>query len=248
MQSSNPVLTRGRGFAAMNGTQTDPLEAAYAAPSASATSTGRMTIEDVVMRTATLFVVLVAVGSVAWGMNLGGGALLLGFGGGFVLAMINSFKKTVSPALVLAYAAFEGLALGALSRFYNDVYPGIVSQAVIGTLCAFAGILVAYRSGKIRVTPKFTRIMFGALIGYMVFGLITMFVGFPGGSTGTLIAFAGVALATFFLVLDFDQIQKTIAMGAPREESWRMAFGLMVTLVWLYLEVLRLLSILRNSD
>ena len=248
MQSSNPVLTRGRGFAAMNGTQTDPLEAAYAAPSASATSTGRMTIEDVVMRTATLFVVLVAVGSVAWGMNLGGGALLLGFGGGFVLAMINSFKKTVSPALVLAYAAFEGLALGALSRFYNDVYPGIVSQAVIGTLCAFAGILVAYRSGKIRVTPKFTRIMFGALIGYMVFGLITMFVGFPGGSTGTLIALAGVALATFFLVLDFDQIQKTIAMGAPREESWRMAFGLMVTLVWLYLEVLRLLSILRNSD
>lgn len=248
MQSSNPVLTRGRGFAAMNGTQTDPLEAAYAAPSASATSTGRMTIEDVVMRTATLFVVLVAVGSVAWGMNLGGGALLLGFGGGFVLAMINSFKKTVSPALVLAYAAFEGLALGALSRFYNDVYPGIVSQAVIGTLCAFAGILVAYRSGKIRVTPKFTRIMFGALIGYMVFGLITMFVGFPGGSTGTLIALAGVALATFFLVLDFDQIEKTIAMGAPREESWRMAFGLMVTLVWLYLEVLRLLSILRNSD
>jgi uncharacterized YccA/Bax inhibitor family protein len=232
----------------MNGTQTDPLEAAYAAPSASATSTGRMTIEDVVMRTATLFVVLVAVGSVAWGMNLGGGALLLGFGGGFVLAMINSFKKTVSPALVLAYAAFEGLALGALSRFYNDVYPGIVSQAVIGTLCAFAGILVAYRSGKIRVTPKFTRIMFGALIGYMVFGLITMFVGFPGGSTGTLIAFAGVALATFFLVLDFDQIEKTIAMGAPREESWRMAFGLMVTLVWLYLEVLRLLSILRNND
>ena len=248
MQSSNPVLTRGRGFAAMNGTQTDPLEAAYAAPSASATSTGRMTIEDVVMRTATLFVVLVAVGNVAWGMNLGGGALLLGFGGGFVLAMINSFKKTVSPALVLAYAAFEGLALGALSRFYNDVYPGIVSQAVIGTLCAFAGILVAYRSGKIRVTPKFTRIMFGALIGYMVFGLITMFVGFPGGSTGTLIAFAGVALATFFLVLDFDQIEKTIAMGAPREESWRMAFGLMVTLVWLYLEVLRLLSILRNND
>ena len=71
---------------------------------------------------------------------------------------------------------------------------------------------------------------------------------FPGGSTGTLIAVAGVALATFFLVLDFDQIEKTIAMGAPREESWRMAFGLMVTIVWLYLEVLRLLSILRSND
>ena len=123
-----------------------------------------------------------------------------------------------------------------------------MSQAVLGTLCAFGGILLAYRSGKIRVTPKFTRVMIGALIGYMVFGLITLFTGFPGGSTGTLIAVAGVALATFFLVLDFDQIEKTIAAGAPRNESWRCAFGLMVTLVWLYLEVLRLISILRNND
>ena len=247
MQSSNPVLTRGRGFAAMNPNNTDSLEAAYAAPSAGGVSTGRMTIEDVVMRTGMLFVVLVAVGSVAYGAN-NGGLAAIGIFGGFILAMVNSFKKSVSPALVLAYAAFEGLALGGISRYYNDIYPGIVSQAVLGTLCAFGGILLAYRSGKIRVTPKFTRVMIGALIGYMVFGLITLFTGFPGGSTGTLIAVAGVALATFFLVLDFDQIEKTIAAGAPRNESWRCAFGLMVTLVWLYLEVLRLISILRNND
>jgi uncharacterized YccA/Bax inhibitor family protein len=247
MKSSNPVLTRGRGFAAMNPNSTDSLEAAYAAPSAGGVSTGRMTIEDVVMRTGMLFVVLVAVGSVAYGAN-NGGLAAIGIFGGFILAMVNSFKKTVSPALVLAYAAFEGLALGGISRYYNDIYPGIVSQAVLGTLCAFGGILLAYRSGKIRVTPKFTRVMIGALIGYMVFGLITLFTGFPGGSTGTLIAVAGVALATFFLVLDFDQIEKTIAAGAPRNESWRCAFGLMVTLVWLYLEVLRLISILRNND
>ena len=132
--------------------------------------------------------------------------------------------------------------------FFNDVYPGIVSQAVIGTLCAFGGILVAYRSGKIRVTPKFTRIMLGALMGYFVFSLITIFTGRPGGATGLLVAVAAVALATFFLVLDFDQIERTIAAGAPQEESWRMAFGLMVTIVWLYMEVLRLLSILRNGD
>ncbi|CAB4868358.1 unannotated protein [freshwater metagenome] len=247
MQSSNPVLTRGRGFAAMNPNNTDSLEAAYAAPSAGGVSTGRMTIEDVVMRTGTLFLVLVAVGSVAYGAN-NGGLAAIGIFGGFILAMVNSFKKSVSPALVIAYAAFEGLALGGISRYYNDIYPGIVSQAVLGTLCAFGGILFAYRSGKIRVTPKFTRIMIGALVGYMVFGLITLFTGFPGGSTGTLIAVAGVALATFFLVLDFDQIEKTIAAGAPRNESWRSAFGLMVTLVWLYLEVLRLVSILRNND
>jgi uncharacterized YccA/Bax inhibitor family protein len=247
MQSSNPVLTRGRGFAAMNPNNTDSLEAAYAAPSAGGVSTGRMTIEDVVMRTATLFLVLLAVGSVSYGAN-NGGLAAIGIFGGFILAMVNTFKKSVSPALVITYAAFQGLALGGISRYYNDIYPGIVSQAVLGTLCAFGGILFAYRSGKIRVTPKFTRIMLGALVGYMVFALVTIFTGRPGGATGTLIAVAAVALATFFLVLDFDQVEKTIAAGAPRNESWRCAFGLMVTLVWLYLEVLRLLSILRNND
>jgi len=225
----------------------DSLEATYAAPAASSLRTGRMTMDDVVMRTATLFAVLVAVGAFAWGANSPGLALV-GFLGGFVLAMINSFSKKVRVPLVIAYAAAQGLALGTISRIYNETYSGIVGQAVIGTLCAFGGILVAYRSGKIRVTPKFTRIMLGALMGYFVFGIITMFTGFPGGQTGLLIAVAGVALATFFLVLDFDQIERAIAAGAPQEESWRMAFGLMVTIVWLYMEVLRLLSILRNSD
>jgi len=225
----------------------DSLEATYAAPAASSLRTGRMTMDDVVMRTATLFAVLVAVGAFAWRANSPALALV-GFFGGFVLAMVNSFSKKVRVPLVIAYAAAQGLALGTISRIYNEAYSGIVGQAVIGTLCAFGGILVAYRSGKIRVTPKFTRIMVGALIGYLVFGIITMFTGFPGGSTGLLIAVAGVALATFFWVLDFDQIERTIAAGAPQQESWRMAFGLMVTIVWLYLEVLRLLSILRNSD
>ena len=150
--------------------------------------------------------------------------------------------------LIVAYAAAQGLALGTISRIYNEAYSGIVGQAVIGTLCAFGGILVAYRSGKIRVTPKFTRVMLGAMMGYLVFSLIFLFTGRPGGATGLLVAVAAVALATFFLVLDFDQIERTIAAGAPQQESWRMAFGLMVTIVWLYLEVLRLLSILRNSD
>jgi uncharacterized YccA/Bax inhibitor family protein len=225
----------------------DSLEATYAAPAASSLRTGRMTMDDVVMRTATLFAVLVAVGAFAWGANSPGLALV-GFLGGFVLAMVNTFSKKVRVPLIVAYAAAQGLALGTISRIYNEAYSGIVGQAVIGTLCAFGGILVAYRSGKIRVTPKFTRIMVGALMGYLVFSLITVFTGRPGGATGYSVAVAAVALATFFLVLDFDQIEKSIAAGAPQQESWRMAFGLMVTIVWLYLEVLRLLSILRNSD
>ena len=250
MRSSNPVLTRSnRGFAQMDQNRVDTvsLEATFAGPDASPLQTGRMTMDDVVMRTATLFAVLVAVGAFAWGAN-NPALAMVGFFGGFALAMVNIFSKKVRVPLIVAYAAAQGLALGTISRIYNEAYSGIVGQAVIGTLCAFGGILVAYRSGKIRVTPKFTRIMLGALMGYFVFALITMFTGRPGGATGLLVAVAAVALATFFLVLDFDQIEKTIAAGAPQQESWRSAFGLMVTIVWLYLEVLRLLSILRSGD
>jgi uncharacterized YccA/Bax inhibitor family protein len=260
MQSSNPVLGRAfgngkRGYAAFDPSSTtttqadsSQLEDLFNAPAASSLRTGRMTIDDVVTRTGILFAVLVVTGAGAWTLNFGGGALMVGLLGGFVLAMVNSFSKTVRPAFIVAYAAFEGVALGTLSHIYNSAYPGIVSQAVIATLCAFAGMLFAYRSGKIRVTPKFTRIMLGALVGYFFLGIITIFTGFPGGSTGILIGLAGVGLASFFLVLDFDQIEKGIAAGAPQQESWRAAFGLMVTVVWLYLEVLRLLSILRSSD
>ena len=233
----------------------DSLEATYAAPAASSLRTGRMTMDDVVMRTATLFAVLVAVGAFAWGANSPGLALV-GFLGGFVLAMVNTFSKKVRVPLIVAYAAAQGLALGTISRIYNEAYSGIVGQAVIGTLCAFGGILVAYRSGKIRVTPKFTRVILGAAIGYLALGLVSIIMSFTGNSGGLygvtgfgpLLAVAGVGLASFFLVLDFDQIQKGIAAGAPQEESWRAGFGLMVTIVWLYLEILRLISILRGDD
>jgi uncharacterized YccA/Bax inhibitor family protein len=173
---------------------------------------------------------------------------LIGFGGGFILALVNSFSKKVRPPLVIAYAAAQGLALGTISRMYDQAYDGIVGQAVIATACAFGGVLIAYRSGKIRVTPKFTRVMIGSLIGYLVFSVVTLFIGFPSGSLGLLIAIGGVALASMFIVMDLDQIEKAVAARLPQEESWRMAFGLMVTLVWLYLEVLRLLSILRGRD
>lgn len=258
MQSSNPVLGRAfgngkRGYAAFDPSSTtqadsSQLEDLYSAPAASSLRMGRMTIDDVVTRTGILFAVLVVTGAGAWTLNFGGGALMVGLLGGFVLAMVNSFSKTIRPALVIAYAVFQGVALGTLSHIYNSAYPGIVSQAVIATLCAFAGMLFAYRSGKIRVTPKFTRVMLGSLIGYLILSVVTIFTGFPAGGLGLLIAVAGVGLASFFLVLDFDQIEKGIAAGAPQQESWRASFGLMVTVVWLYLEVLRLLSIFRSNN
>jgi len=255
MKSSNPVL--GKAFNQPNNMQVDRLEQSYNAPAASSIRTGRMTIEDVVAKTGFLFAILVVVGAIAWGANLGQGALLIGFLGGFVLAMVISFSKTIKPGLVVAYAALEGLALGTISKYYETFYPGIVSQAVIGTIAAFTGVLFMYRSGRLRATPQFTRAVMGAAIGYFILGLVSLVASFFGvgqgygfygvSGLGLLLAVAGVALASFFLVLDFDQIEKGVAAGVPEKESWRASFGLMVTIVWLYLEVLRLLSILRNN-
>jgi hypothetical protein len=267
MQSSNPVLTRG--YAAMpnrpGGAGVDQsyvaeqpaqsLEETYAAPAASGLQTGRMTMEDVVARTTILFVVLVAVGAFAWTANLSSGVLMIGFLGAFIVGMINTFSKKVRPALAIAYAALEGLALGVLSHVYESRFPGIVSQAIIGTIAAFVGVLFLYRSGRVKVTPQFQRAMMGAMVGYLVLGLVSMVAGLFGvgkgyglytGGIGLLLCVAGVGLASFFLIIDFDQIQKMISAGAPHDESWRAGFGLMVTVVWLYLEVIRLLSILRD--
>jgi len=266
MRSSNPVLGRAfsqRGFAAMDPTTTtqesaQSLETLYNAPAASSLRTGRMTIDDVVTRTGIMFTTLVVVGAVAWTLNLGTGAIFLGIFGGFALAMVNTFSKKVRPALMLAYAGLEGLALGTISHYYNEIYPGIVSQALIGTLAAFAGVLIAYRSGRVRVTPQFTKMLMGAMIGYLILAVVSLFAGMAGvggglgfygvSGLGLLLALAGVGLASVFLILDFDQIEKGIAAGLPEQESWRAAFGLMVTLVWLYMEVLRLISILRGND
>ena len=169
--------------------------------------------------------------------------------------MVNVFSKKVRPALVVAYAAFQGLFLGTITSFFEAAYPGIASQAVLATLCAFGGMLFAYRSGRIRVTPKFTKVLMTALIGYLVLAVVSLVSSFITGTSiysigglGLIIATGGMVLAAFFLILDFDSIQKGIAAGAPESESWRAAFGLMVTIVWLYLEVLRVLSILRGND
>jgi len=175
MRSSNPVLGRAfgnkRGYAAFEPRSTDALEEMYSSPSASPLQTGRMTMDDVVARTGFLFAILVAVGGAAWTFNVGFGVAMIALLGAFGLSLVISFSKTVRPALVVAYAGLEGLAIGAISRFYNDAYPGIVSQAVIGTLAAFVGVLALYRSGRLRATPQFTRILMGALIGYLVLGI-----------------------------------------------------------------------------
>lgn len=253
MESSNPVLTKAfskEGFAT--------FEKTYAGPSATPLETGRMTIDDVVTKTGLLLAVLVVTAGLAWKMNLSSGFLMIGALAGFALAMANTFSKTVRPPLVIAYAVCEGLVVGVISHIYNTLYSGIVSQAVIGTVAAFGGILFLYSSGKLRATPRFTKMLMGAAIGYLILGVVSLVASFAGvghgmgfygvHGIGLLLAAGGVAIASFFFVLDFDQIQKGVQAGVPTSESWRASFGLLVTLVWLYLEIIRLISILRDRS
>ena len=265
MESSNPVLNRynRRGYASMGNSNVGTtgfstsydaveggqLEDLYKAPAASSMRTGRMTMDDVVTRTAMLFAVLLVTGLFAWQAALGGGVLIGSLIGATVLGLIIAFSSKVRPALIITYAALEGLVLGTISKAYESVYPGIISQAVLATAVAFAGVLFAYKSGRIKITARASKIAFGAIIGYMLLGIVNLIGGnfIFGGTFGPLVAVFGVGLASFFLAMDFDQAAKAVAAGVPLQESWRVGFGLMVSVVWLYLEVLRLLSILRND-
>jgi uncharacterized YccA/Bax inhibitor family protein len=262
--SSNPALTRIPEFAQANGRTvgfgrrpetTDPLEQGYFGPSATARDTGRMTVEDVTVRTAILLGTAVATGAATWMLNLGGlalPALIVAF----VLGLVISFKQVTNPAVIIAYAAFEGVFLGGISKAFETRYNGIVVQAIIGTLAVAAAMLFMYRSGRIRVTPQFTKIVIGATIGYGVLLLVNLVAGFftsgglglfDGGLLSMGICLIAIGLASLNLVLDFDFIQKGAEQGLPERYGWLAAFGLMVTLVWLYIEILRLLSYLREE-
>lgn len=259
MQSSNPVLSRGAytrdGYATFDA---DQMEKTYQAPSAGPLQTGRMTLDDVVTRTAFLVAIVVGSAAVTWSLDIQGGIFLIALVGGLVLGLVNALSKKVRPALIMAYAVAQGIVVGALSNMYETMYNGIVKQAVIGTLAAFVGVLALYASGRLRATPKFTRVLLGATMGYFILAIASLiasffdvgngwgFYGVP--MIGVLIAAAGVTLASFFLVLDFDQIENGVRNGAPESEAWRASFGLLVTMIWLYLEILRFLAILRNND
>ncbi|WP_328464785.1 Bax inhibitor-1/YccA family protein [Streptomyces sp. NBC_00448] len=262
MKSSNPVLT-GRGFTEGGGASQQPrdltaaqLETMYARPSAGAARTGRMTMGDVVTRTAA------TLGMVVLGVLLGWFALPERYGLAigaaviaFVLAMVQSFKRTPSPALIIGYALFEGVFLGVLSRTYNEAWQGAPVQAVLGTVAVFCGMLLAYRTRLIRVTARYRRIGLAVSVAFLIAIVVNLlFSAFGGGDTlgihtgGLGIAFCvlGILLGAFFLSLDFQQVEDGIRHGVPQQHAWLAAFGLTLSLVWIYLELLRLISILRD--
>lgn len=240
---------------------------AYDQPLTHTGDQSRMTIDSTVQKTGITLVVLVLAAAATWvltGNPVNDDAALknlyvlslVGALGGFGLAMVNSFKKVVSPALVIAYAALEGVFVGAMSKVFENVFGGgIVMGAVIGTVAAFGGTLAAYKFLNIKVGNKFRKWVTAAMLGFvgltMLDFVLSFFhaeIGFNGfGGLGLLMSVVGLALGVLMLILDFDFVERGIEAGLPEQESWRAAFGLTVTIVWIYIELLRILAILRGN-
>lgn len=227
-----------------------------------------MTYENTISKTVFLFLIVLAFGAVGWfaALNLGQLGMTIVIGAaivGFVLGLVNSFKREPSVPLIVAYAAFEGVFLGGISGIFEARWSGIVSQAVIGTLVVFAVVLLLFRSGKVRTSPRATKIFMVAIIGYAAFSLVNvvmMWTGvnsdpwgmrgievFGGVKLGLIIGALAILLASYSLVMDFELIQNGVKNRVPEKWAWSAAFGLMVTLIWLYVEILRILAILRGD-
>ncbi|MCO7221038.1 Bax inhibitor-1/YccA family protein [Klenkia sp. PcliD-1-E] len=281
MPSSNPAFSRGfpgapNGPGAQSGNQgyAQPGPQQYGAPQPwgqqapqqspyqqnpyAATGQQYMTMDDVVSKTGISFLVTVLAAAAIWAvpgqaaMGLALPAVLVAF----VVGLVISFKQIANPVATLAYAALMGVGVGAISEAFNAYYPGIVTQAVIGTFGVFFGMLVVYKTGAIRVTPKLTRWIVGAMFGVLALMLVNLVAALIGGGDGLGLRSGGpvaivfslvvIGVAAFSLLLDFDMADEAIRRGVQPKVAWYIAFGLLVTVIWLYLEILRLLSYFRE--
>ncbi|MGW3664714.1 Bax inhibitor-1/YccA family protein [Streptomyces sp. NPDC005141] len=279
MKSSNPVLKqwekrnsapKGDGesvagfFAERDAPDTSVLSLRKEVPPQ--TAGNAMTLDDVISRTALTLGVAVLAAVLSWALlpvdsdsigrsyGIATGAALVAL----VLALIQAFRTKPVPAVILAYAAFEGIFLGVVSSIASSyVSPGVVIQAVAGTMAVFAGVLIAYKLHWIRVTRRFYGFVMAATIGYLILLagnlLFSLFNGDDGlgarsGGLGVLFGVIGIVIGACFLALHFKQVEDGVANGAPREESWLAAFGLVITLVWIYVEMLNLLTLIREDD
>jgi uncharacterized YccA/Bax inhibitor family protein len=221
-------------------------------------SSKAMSVEGTINKTALLFFVLLVGASISWNYAAVNPALMVvGFVGSLILAIATIFKPTIAAYTAPGYAFFEGLLLGALSMQFNMLYDGIVMNAVLLTIGVFAGMLLLYRTGAIKVTDKFRSIMMSMLMGVVIVYGLTFLLGLFGINVGIVtgnslmaiglnILIAGIA--AFSLLLDFDMIERGSREQWPGYMEWYSAFGLMVTIVWLYLELLKLLSRFASRD
>jgi uncharacterized YccA/Bax inhibitor family protein len=277
MQSSNPIFQRSAGFNGRSsnayGNQTYPASGmiypGYGTQTTRTSqtppgyvdrsrSTGPMTIDSVVQKTGITLGLVALTGALVWVLlpdRLLGMAWMAGAFVGLGLAMVLSFKKTISPALVLLYAVAEGFFLGAASKTFESLYDGVVVGAVIGTVAAVAGTLAVYKFFDIHVGNKFRKWVTAAMFGFVgvvlldfVLSIFGKQIGINGfGTLGLIVSVIGLGIGVLMLIMDFDYVERGIAAGLPEEESWRAAFGLTVTIVWIYIELLRILSILRGD-
>lgn len=226
-----------------------------------ATDGSVMTIENTMQKIVITFSVLLVSAAVGWFLPM---VMLPALAIAFVLGLVNSFKKEPSPALILAYAFTEGLTIGALSGIMERVQSGIVSQAIIGTLCVVSVVLLLFKSGKVRATPRMTKVFLIATLGYLLFSVVNLMLQVTGVVTdpwglhssimlphtniplGVALGVFAIILASYSLVMDFTFIDEGAKNRLPERYGWTAAFAITVTVVWLYVELIRLISILRR--
>lgn len=264
MALSNPAFGK-RSFPVATATQTRPgmtteqLDELYGRASAGPAETDRMSYEDTIVKT------LVTLGFV-----LAGGVVGFLFPQiylpflfiGLALALVNIFKKQPSAPLVLAYAVAQGIFLGGISRVVESVQPGIIGQALLGTGIVFGVTLALFANGKVRATKKATKVFIIAGTAYAIFSVVNLVLQLTGVNQdawglhsasifgiplGLIIGPLAILMAAYSLVLDFTSVQQGVQSGAPRKWGWKAAFGLVLTIVWLYVEMLRLISIFRSN-
>lgn len=251
---ASPVLTRNQNFQLRQN-----QNAGYQTPVAGLNDV--MTVENALQKTIITFTVLLLAAGVGWFFPI---LALPGLLAGLILGLVNSFKKEPSAPLILAYAVGEGLAIGGISGAMEMHASGIVSQAVLGTLCVVGVVLFLYKTGVVRATPKMTKVFLIAMLGYLLFSLVNMglqltgVISDPWGLNGSVmiphtsiplgiaLGVFAVLLGSYSLVMDFTFIDNGVANRLPEKYGWTAAFGITVTIVWLYVEILRMLSIARR--
>ena len=270
MRSTNPVLRNLPEAEANNGYGYQAGQTATLPGYAPDINQDRpMTVDDVVTKTGITLAVIIAFAAVNFAIyasgNIGLGSMLtiVGAIGGFVTTLVHAFRREFgSPVVTLIYAAFEGLFLGGFSILVSGWFTvggadagQMIFQAILGTVGVFIGMLVVYRRGAIRVTPRFNRVLTGAIFGVAIMALgnllLAIFAGTSplrdGGTLSIVFGVVCIVLAALTFLQDFDLADKLVRTGAPERASWGVALGLAVTLVWLYTEVLRLLSYFSND-
>ncbi|NLU79375.1 Bax inhibitor-1/YccA family protein [Micromonospora sp. HNM0581] len=277
MKTSNPVLARlgqaaererAAGYAPSGPygqpgyPQQVPPQAGYPGapgfPSAPPAAT-TMSIDDVVVKTVTLLAIVGVAAAAAWALvpdALLGVAWIGAAVVGLVLGMIISFSRMANPALVVAYAVVEGVLVGAVSKFFESLYDGIVLQAVTATFGVFFVMAMLYKARVIRATPKFVKGMIAVMAGLFAVMMINLVLALFGVNTGLrdgsplAIGFSIVCIvvASLSFVLSFKEVEDGVRMGLPQRYSWVAAFGILVSLIWLYIEMLRLLSYFQGDD